>query len=154
MSDEMKPCFEEECECEECALIRKLGYANGRAWAEDLLHPVVDITAKVVEGMKEKLLQKRLSGVLTPEEANKLMGMTYNLAIQQLVHLAAKLSHIHEVPLGKFVGVAAEHWDGTRPMPMGGLIPLPEGLLKDLLKRMVGGDPFRPAGEDEEGDPN
>ena len=144
MSDEEK-CLEEGCDCDNCKLIRKFGYAGAKDWAEEFLQPIVVAVSETVAKQRRKIDEKRVAGTLTPDEADELNGMVLSGAINQLQHIAAKLAHLHGNSLGTFCGNAAEHWDHTRMMP-GHLIPIPNGLLRTLIETLVSDepDPFSP----------
>lgn len=148
MSDEMKNprCQEEPCTCEHCELIRKIGYATSGDFAEEFLKPVVTTIADMVTAQQKLVSGKRVAGVITPDDEAKLKDMIYSGMINQCMHLAAKIAHINDNSLGNFVGSAAEHYDLTRA-PMPPLIPIPGGMVKDLLEVLMGGsapDPFSP----------
>lgn len=155
MSDEMKDpkCMDGECDCEHCELLRKIGYASGRAFAEEFLQPIVTAIADTVSKQQKKAAEKRVAGIITPEEENKINEIIYTGMLNQLMHIAARIAHLNRSSIGHFVGNAAEHYEEGRP-PMGKLIPIPMGIARELFESLMGGgmpNPFEPPPKPEGG---
>lgn len=148
MTEKCKSKQEEECDCALCARVRKMGYANPDALVafirDELGSAINDVLAK----HKAQVVQRRVVGHLTPEDAKALESVVLSIFVDHLLNYSSQICHRLNADIGTFVGGAAKAWNNEAPRAR--LIPISEGDLSDVLQSIFGTLPILAEEEEED----